>query len=53
MREQLLSRMIRIYGFEHEAVIGFARLVDDSKWSDSALECIVRCHELNPVVEEE
>lgn len=52
MREQLLDRMIRIYGFEHEIVIEFARMCEE--WSstennDKALETLVKCHEEYPV----
>ena len=31
MREQLLDRIIRIYGFEHEIVIEFARMASYRK----------------------
>ena len=31
MREKLLDRMIRIYGFEHDAVIEFAELIEQMK----------------------
>lgn len=50
MREELLTRMIRIYGFEHEAVIEFARLME-TEMSDHDLEVIVECYEANPVFE--
>lgn len=48
MREQLLDRMIRMYGFEHPIVIDFARMCEE--WSptennDKALEILVKCHE--------
>ncbi len=52
MREQLLDRMIRIYGFEHEIVIEFARMCEEwlpTKNNDKALETLVKCHEENPV----
>ena len=52
MREQLLDRMIRIYGFEHEIVIEFARMCEEwlpTENNDKALETLVECHEENPV----
>ena len=52
MREQLLDRMIRIYGFEHEIVIEFARMCEEwlpTEINDKALETLVKCHEENPV----
>ena len=52
MREQLLDRMIRIYGFEHEIVIEFARMCKEwlpTESNDKALEILVKCHEENPV----
>ena len=53
MREQLLNRMIRIYGFEHDAVIEFAKLIENETFTDEVLETIVKAHEEFPVVEEE
>ena len=53
MREQLLDRMIKIYGFEHEIVIDFARMCEEyapTEHNDKALESIVKCHEEYPVV---
>ena len=52
MREQLLDRMIRIYGFEHEIVIEFAKMCEEwlpTENNDKALETLVKCHEENPV----
>ena len=52
MREQLLDRMIRIYGFEHEIVIEFARMCEEwlpTENNDKALETLVKRHEENPV----
>ena len=52
MREQLLDRMIRIYGFEHEIAIEFARMCEEwlpTENNDKALETLVKCHEENPV----
>lgn len=45
-REELLSRMIRIYGFENPATIEFARLAE-TEISDYDLETIVITHEWN------
>ena len=52
MREQLLDRMIRIYGFENPIVIEFARLIE-TKFSDHDLETIVKAHEEFPQFEDE
>ena len=52
MREKLLDRMIKIYGFEHEVVIEFARMCEEwlpTENNDKALEILVKCHEENPV----
>lgn len=51
-RENLLDRMIRIYGFEHEIVIEFARLME-TEMSDHDLETIVKAHEEFPVFDDE
>lgn len=48
-REELLTRMIRIYGFEHEVVIEFARMCESDNFTDGDLEVIVETHEANPV----
>lgn len=54
MKEQLLDRMIRIYGFEHEAVIAFAKLVENDTFTDEMLEVIVKAHEaFEDLIEEE
>lgn len=50
-REELLSRMIRIYGFEHEQVIEFAKLLESSNIPDESLEILVECHEEYPVTD--
>jgi len=50
MREQLLSRMIRIYGFENEITIEFARLCENDLIADFVLCTIVECHEKNPQI---
>lgn len=56
MREQLLDRMIRIYGFEHGIVIDFAKMCESypqgEQW-DKALRVLVECHEANPYCEDD
>lgn len=47
-REQLLTRMIEIYSFEHPAVIDFARLMERGV-STKTLEQIVKGHEEFPL----
>ena len=44
MREELLTRMIHLYGFEHPAVIQFAELMERGA-SDETLTTIVESHE--------
>ena len=54
MRENLIDRMIRIYGFEHPSVIWFADLCErwkDTKDNDKVLRIIVESHEEFPVLE--
>ena len=52
-REEMLTRMIRLYGFEHEAVIQFGWLMARPQISDETLETIVKCHEEHPLWEDE
>ena len=52
-REELLTRMIRIYGMEHEIVIMFAKYVENPKFDEKLLEAIVKCHEEHPLWENE
>ena len=52
MRENLIDRMIRIYGFEHPIVIQFAELcerMENTEANDKALMMLVKAHEKNPV----
>lgn len=52
MRENLIDRMIRIYGFEHPIVIQFAELCERMEYTeanDKALMTLVEAHEENPV----
>ena len=52
-REQLLDRMIRIYGFEHELVIEFAGMIENPRFETRHLETLVKCHEAHPQIENE
>lgn len=55
-RNDLLSRMINIYGFEHPIVIHFCNLCEeypDIDVYDLTLETLVKSHEENPIIEEE
>ena len=52
-REEMLTRMIRLYGFEHEAVIQFGWLMARPQISDETLETVVKCHEEHPLWEDE
>ena len=54
MRENLIDRMVRIYGFEHPVVIQFTDLCErwkDTKENDKVLRIIVESHEEFPVLE--
>ena len=51
MREQLIDRMIRIYGFENPIIIRFCKLCevwDDTEEMNRSLEMIVKSHEKYP-----
>ena len=51
MREKLIDRMIRIYGFENPIVIGFCKLCevwDDTEEMNRLLETIVELYEKCP-----
>lgn len=52
MREDLIDRMIRIYGFEHTIVIQFIELCErmaNTEYNNKALMTLVKAHEENPV----
>lgn len=54
-REQLVDRMIAIYGFESPIVIEFAHLCEthsESNFENLFLEHIVKAHEEYPVLED-
>ena len=51
-RENLIDRMIRIYGFENKIVIDFAHLCEtweENKWNNTVLRLLVEAHEADPV----
>lgn len=54
-REQLIDRMIRIYGYEHKIVIQFATLCEiaaDNAINDKMLWTLVAAHEAEPFLED-
>ena len=54
MRENLLDRMIKIYGFEHHIVIAFAKLcerMENTAIYDKTLRILVESHEKYPVLD--
>lgn len=54
-REQLVDRMIRIYGFEHDCVLTFINMCEkyeNSFWYDRVLEILVESHEEDPLMED-
>ena len=56
MREQLMDRMIRIYGFEHEIVIAFCAMCEtypNTEAYEKMLRALVEWHEEFPVLDEE
>jgi hypothetical protein len=53
MRENLIDRMIALYGFESPIVIEFARLCENWIGPNSQLEMLVEAHEACPVYEED
>lgn len=52
-REKLIDRMIRLYGFEHEIVIDFARTCENSSIPDNMLEIVVEQHEIGLGIDDE
>lgn len=54
MKEKLMDRMIRIYGFENPIVIEFCKLCERNEVSYEFLEALVKAHEESPrLIEEE
>ena len=55
-RENLLDRMIAIYGLEDLIVIQFAGMCEkyaNSAWNDNILRLLVEAHEADPVFKED
>ena len=55
-RENLIDRMIRLYGFENPMVIEFCRMCEDwedNQWNDKVLRILVEAHEMTPVFDED
>ena len=55
-RENLLDRMIAIYGLEDPIVIQFANMCErytDNAWNNDVLRLLVEAHEADPVFEED
>ena len=55
-RNNLLTRIIKIYGFEHEATLEFAAICEE--WTndeahDKILEMLVESHEEEPMLDED
>jgi nucleoside diphosphate kinase len=44
--------MIAMYGFEHEAIIQFAELMENRSFTDEMLTTIVNAHLMTKVLEE-
>lgn len=54
-RENLLTRMIHIYGFEHEVTIQYANVLEkapQTEENDKKLEYMVKCLEVEPTFRE-
>lgn len=55
-RENLLDRMIRIYGFENDLVVQFAELCEryaNNAINDKMLTVLVETHEASPILDDE
>ena len=51
-REELVERMICLYGYENPVVIQFAEMCekwDDNVWNNTSLTTLVKAHEENPL----
>lgn len=53
MKEKLIDRMVRIYGFENPIVIEFCRMCERGEIIEDLLELIVELHEKCPQLDEE
>lgn len=55
-RESLIDRMIRLYGYENNLVIDFAKMCEawaKNDWNDKCLALLVASHEADPILEED
>ena len=54
-REDLMNRMIHIYGLENPIVIQFAQMYesDNNSWNDMTLQILVEAHEASPFFDED
>lgn len=51
-REEMLTKIIHLYGFEHPVTIQFAQMcetMEDNDWNNQTLEILVKSHQANPV----
>ena len=53
MKEKLIDRMVRIYGFENPIVIEFCRMCERGEIIEDLLELIVEAHEKCPQLDDE
>ena len=53
MKEKLIDRMVRIYGFENPIVNEFCRMCERGEIIEDLLELIVELHEKCPQLDEE
>lgn len=53
MKEKLIDRMVRIYGFENPIVIEFCRMCERGEIIEDLLELIVELHEKCPQLDED
>ena len=53
MKEKLIDRMVRIYGFENPIVIEFCRICERGEIIEDLLELIVEAHEEYPQFDDE
>ena len=51
LREELVDRMVRIYGFENPIVIQFCKLCESDQFEDWELKVVVESHECFPVMD--
>ena len=55
-RENLIDRMIALYGYENEVVVRFATYCEEweeNEWNNKMLSTLVKAHEAFPLKEEE